>query len=225
MGLRLTHSWNPGEFLRAMAGVRRPIAIAATGAIKDAAAQIKREGRANIASAGFSARWQNALRVNVYPEHRLSLEPAAFAFHKIPYAGVFERGAQISGNPLLWIPLSGMPLRIGGQHLTPKSFNEQIGPLHSVNVPGRAPLLAAYMPAGSRIGRVTVSRLRRGAALSRLKIQQRRGDLLAGAAVVSVPIFFGISAVNIRKRFDLTGVFRAAQEGLPAGYKRNLRKS
>ena len=38
------------------------------------------------------------------------MRPAAFIFDKIRYAGVFEEGAVIRGQPFLWLPLAGVPL-------------------------------------------------------------------------------------------------------------------
>ena len=75
------------------------------------------KGRADIAAAGFSRRWQNAFRVDVFPRGRkVSVDAAAWVFHKIPYAEVFEEGATIRGRPYLWIALPGTPTRIGGQN-------------------------------------------------------------------------------------------------------------
>jgi len=62
-------------------------------------------GDAGIAAGGLSRKWQNALRVNIYPPQGDSMHPAAFVYHKIRYAGVFEDGAVIGGQPLLWLPL------------------------------------------------------------------------------------------------------------------------
>src|SRR5947207_10708332 len=78
--------------------MQRPIAKAATAAIREAGEIAKRDGRASIAAAGFSRKWQNALRVNIYPPRGDSMRPAAFIFDKIRYAGVFEEGAVISGQ-------------------------------------------------------------------------------------------------------------------------------
>src|SRR6476660_1747564 len=66
--------------------LQAPIATAATAAMKDAGDVAKRVGRSSIAAAGFSRKWQNALRVNIYPAQGESLRPAAFIFHKIRYA-------------------------------------------------------------------------------------------------------------------------------------------
>src|SRR3954453_19221142 len=93
--------------------IERPLAKAATAAVREAGEIAKRDGRASIAAAGFSRKWQNALRVNIYPLQGDSLRPAAFIFHKIRYAGVFEQGAVIAGQPFLWLPLPTVPLRRG----------------------------------------------------------------------------------------------------------------
>ena len=98
--------------------LQKPIAKAATAAMKDAGDVAKRTGRSSIASAGFSRKWQNALRVNIYPAQGDSMRPAAFIFHKIRYAGVFEEGAVIRGQPLLWLPLGNVPVR-RGRPMTP----------------------------------------------------------------------------------------------------------
>ena len=90
--LALTVSAIAGGFAKAMEDAQRPIAKAATAAIREAGDIAKRNGRASIAAAGFSQKWQNALRVNIYPPQGDSLRPAAFVYHKIRYAGVFEDG-------------------------------------------------------------------------------------------------------------------------------------
>src|SRR5262245_61158321 len=108
--------------------VQRPIAKAATAAVREAGEIAKQNGRGSIAAAGFSRKWQNALRVNIYPAQGDSLRPAAFIYHKIRYAAVFEEGAIIGGQPLLWLPLSTVPLR-RGRPMTPSQYARAIGPL------------------------------------------------------------------------------------------------
>src|SRR6476646_11057850 len=120
--------------------IQRPIAKAATAAVREAGEIAKRDGRASIAASGFSRKWQNALRVNIYPPQGDSLRLAAFIYHKIRYAGVFEEGAVISGQPLLWLPLPTVPLR-RGRPMTPSQYARSIGPLVSVQRPGGPPLL------------------------------------------------------------------------------------
>src|SRR6185436_14550248 len=83
--------------------IEREINEAKSGAVQDAAHQAVKEGRANIASAGFTSRWQQALTSRFYANE--GKDPAALIFHRIPFAGVFERGITISGRPLLWLPI------------------------------------------------------------------------------------------------------------------------
>src|SRR4051812_18715685 len=108
--------------------------------VRDAGEIAKRDGRASIAASGFSRKWQNALRVNIYPPQGDTMRPAAFIYHKIRYAGVFEEGAVIGGQPLLWLPLSTVPLR-RGRPMTPSQYARSIGPLVSIQRPGGPPLL------------------------------------------------------------------------------------
>ena len=177
--------------------MQRPIAKAATAAMRDAGDIAKRNGRASIAAAGFSRKWQNALRVNIYPPQGDSMRPAAFIFHKIRYAGVFEEGAVIRGQPLLWLPLANVPLR-RGRPMTPSQYVRSVGPLVSVERPGRPPLLfAKYRARRSR---------------------RRAADSLSASRSMS-----GYRASRSRKRFDIKGAAQKAAAQLPALYAKHLR--
>jgi hypothetical protein len=128
----------------------RPLAEAATAAMADVADAGRTAGRASIASAGFSARWQRAFRSRVYPEGRDSLSPAAFFFHRVSYSSIFEEGGTITGDPLLWLPLPDTPKTIGGQRTTPRLWASRKGKLRSVNRPGRKPLLFGKLSASAK---------------------------------------------------------------------------
>lgn len=208
-GLRLVYSAVKGELGQALQAFSVPIAAAATGAIKDAAAQIKTQGRAAIASGGFGQKWQNALRIEVYPKSGTSINAAALAHHKIPYAGIFETGGTIAGKPLLWVPLTGTPARIAGMRFTPRLFTSLIGPLVLIKRPGKRPLLASPI-SGRPTSKITVARFRRG--------QQGLGKNIS-----LQPIFVGVPSVQIRKKFDLQAVFLSAQSSLPTFYLNNLK--
>jgi hypothetical protein len=210
MALQLVFSAVKGEFDQALRAIYQPIAAAATGAIKDAAAQVKTEGRAAIANGGFGRNFQNALQVNVYPKTGTSANAAALAFHKIPYAGVFQTGADISGKPLLWVPVSDSPARASGQWLTPKTFPQLIGPLVAIKSKKGLPILASPISSGRASSRVTVARLRKG----------QRGQ---GTRITLQPIFIGLSQVRLTQRFDLLAVFRKAQAQLGQFYLNNLK--
>src|SRR3954465_6881555 len=129
--------------------IQRPGARAAPAAVREAGEIAKRDGRASIAASGFSRKWQNALRVNIYPPQGDSMRPAAFVYHKIHYAGVFEEGAVIGGQPLLWLPLPTVPLR-RGRPMTPSQYARSVGPLVSVQRPGAPPLLFPKQRKGRR---------------------------------------------------------------------------
>lgn len=192
----MLYSYVKDEFAKALAEDYKLIAKPASAAMQEAANDIKTLGRADIAAAGFGGRWQKTFRVDVYPKApRVSVNAAALVFHKIPYADVFETGATIRGKPKLWLPLSSTPKKIGRKRMTPELYRKEIGPLFSINRPGKAPLLAGKIGVSARqrskgtTGKVTASKLRKGAS---------------GAGITSaVPLFVGVDAVTLRKRFHL----------------------
>ena len=209
MSLRLLYAAVKGEFAQAMLKMREPMAIAAMGAMREAAQSVKQGGRATIAAAGFSRKWQNAFRVNLYPERGVSIDPAIFAYHKIPYAGVFETGAVIKGNPMLWLPLDKTPAKIGGKRFTPRNYVAQIGPLRATRSKRGNPILLGKIQGGVRgPGKITLAKLRAG--------QQ------GGPRSVWVPLFVGVPLVKIRRHFDLAAVFRKARSEIPADYFKHL---
>jgi Family of unknown function (DUF6441) len=126
------------------------------------------------------------------------MRPAAFIFDKIRYAGVFEEGAVISGQPLLWLPLPNVPLR-RGRPMTPSQYARSIGPLVSVQRPGGPPLLFPKPRSG------------RG--------RRRR----AAVGVERKPLYVGLSSVAIAKRFNIKGAAQNAAAQLPSLYAKHLR--
>lgn len=193
MSPRLNYSYRPGELAKAFVDKKNPIANAATEAMSDAANIAKAAGRASIAAAGFSSKWQNALRADVYPKGGIvSMSPAALIHHRIAYSGEFERGGTIRGQPFLWLPIeANLPRRSGGRKWTPKDFVRQFGALTSVNRPGKPPLLVARVRQGSRR--------------------------------VALPVFVGVPLVEIGKKFDVTGAVQKAADQLPALYSKHLK--
>lgn len=118
---------------QAIEDIERQIDEAEAGAVQDAAGLAVREGRTNIAAAGFPARWQAAFASKFFPNP--GRDPAALIFHSMPFAGVFERGARIGGRPLLWLPIEqNLPADVR----SPRAYG---GRLVSVNVAGKPPLL------------------------------------------------------------------------------------
>jgi len=182
-----------GKLEEAFNDMLDPIAVASKNAMSAMANDIKLQGRINIGAAGFSTKWQNAFRVDVYPKgKRPSASAAALVYHKIPYADVFETGATIRGKPMLWIPLPSIPRQINRRKMTPDMYVQKIGPLFSIKRgPGKPPLLMAKISKNKRggVGKITNKKLRVGAS--------------GAGASTAVPVFVGVDAVSLRKRFDL----------------------
>lgn len=227
--MKLSFSSKSGQAAAAMAAHRVGVAAAATGAVKDVADQVKARARSRIAAAGFSKRWQNAMRVDVYPKGgRTSIDAAMFAHHDIAYAGVFEKGATIKGSPLLWLPLPSAPKKVGGRRLTAGNYQELIGsPLFVIARPGRPPLLAANVngKAGEGDKAVTPGQLRRGArAARRQDAKIGFGGKIGRAPVRALPLFIGVPRVKLRARFGLSDIFAAAPRQLASAFARRIER-
>ena len=203
-----------GAFIKAFMAAEEPIARAATAAITEAGNEIKADARAQIGAAGFSRRWQNALRVDHYPKgSQVSIEAAAHIYHRIHYAWVFDEGASIHGSPFLWIPLSHAPQKIGRFRMTPRRYP---GPLQFVRRPGRPPLLVAQLglsrAKAKTGGKITLAAAKKG---------------LAGGGrnrvIRNVPMFVGISTVRMQKRFRITEIIGRAANRLGGLYFRHLK--
>lgn len=155
------------------------ITVAAVGALDDAAKQAVQQGRQNIRAAGrFTKGWVTGLRSRVYKNR--GLDAAALIYHRIAVAGIFEEGGRITGNPLLWLPLS----RVRRQAIAARRARQKMA---TVKRPGKRPLL---------IGTVGGNR---------------------------VPLFVGVEAVTIRKRFDIAAIVRRAADQLAAFYSQRFR--
>ncbi|RWB85912.1 MAG: hypothetical protein EOQ52_20385 [Mesorhizobium sp.] len=206
---------DPSEaWVKAMRDKYKPIARAATKAMNQVADNIKAQGRANIMAAGFSKKWANAFRVNVYPKGRVSADAAALVYHKIPYADVFETGAMIRGSPFLWLPLPDAPKGRGNRRIPAGEYRKEIGhPLYSIKRPsGKPPLLGAVI-------RATKARFQKGISRAQLK----RGRNPHGKGVERlVPLYIGIPAVEIGQKFRLRSITAANASKLAAYYYRNF---
>ena len=204
MTARIRYSYEPGRFEAAFRAHYADMAAAAQGAIASVGAIVKAEGRADIAAAGLGAGFVKALRVDIYPQGRNSLNATAHIYHKIPYAGVFEEGATIRGQPRLWLALPSTPQRYGRKPMTPELFAKSVGPLSFVKRPGKRPLLVAKAKKGKNMTKISLARFRSGG----------RGE----GPFMSVPVFVGIDSVSIHKRLNISGIVRSARDRLPQLY-------
>lgn len=196
---------DPKAFLLAFTQSHDRIAKAATTAMNRVAADVKAEGAADIRSAGFTDRWAKALSARVYPETGSAVDPVCVVVHRIPYSSVFEEGATIAGQPILWLPLpSAKKYLAGGGSISPQRFIRAGYTLVSINAAGRAPLLA-----------VATERVRRGPGRPRASEPTSR-------SVTRDPVFFGVPTVSIPQKFHLTDICRRASERLPSYYEQAL---
>jgi hypothetical protein len=187
----------------------RPMARAATAAVRDVGEIAKRDARASIAAGGFGPKWQNALRA--YPERRDSIRAAAVIYHKVPYAIAFEEGAIIQGKPLLWLPLPTVPIGRGGRPIPASKFRQQVGmPLYTIRRPGKPPMLGAHVRTSGSRG-VSLTALRRGRAAG------------AKGTLRLVPLYVGVEAVKLPKRFAIREAIRRAADRLPELYLKHFR--
>lgn len=200
MTLKLLVTVVSGDFPKMMKEAQDKIATAATATMRQAGAVIKRDARASIAAGGMSARWQNTLRVNVYPKSGISTKPAVFVYDKIDYAGQFQKPQPVTGQPLLWLPIvQNLPLQSGGKKWTPKDFIATVGPLRS-GAHGAHPVLFAQVAVGLS-GGVLALPSRAGtkrAALGRKNYNSAKAKWL--------PVFVGVTTVTDPKKFDVDAV-------------------
>lgn len=213
MTLRLTLSAVAGGFFKALTEGEKPIARAATAAVREAAELAKAGGRANIAAAGFSRKWQNALRAKVYPPGRDSMRAAALIYHKVPYAQVFEEGAVIHGKPLLWLPLPNAPFGADGRRIPPAKFQQQVGmPLYTIRRPGKPPMLGANVRMSDARGNKPIS----------LALLRRGRNPHGKGTVQLVPLYVGVEVASIGKRFAIIDAIRRAAAKLPDLYLKHF---
>jgi hypothetical protein len=165
-----------------------------------------------MSAAGFSRKFQSALRFKVYPKGKTSASPAALIYSKIDYAGVFEKGGTVAGKPLLWLPLPDAPRGRGGKKIPAGEYRKFVGwPLYSIKRPGKTPLLGANIR--------QTSKRSKGISLSMLK----RGRNPGGRGVERlVPLYFGVPRIQIEKKFSVEGAAKAAFASYPTYYYRHF---
>lgn len=201
---RLSFKYPLGTFNKLMVAKYIPVSKASTTIINDAGREAVLAARVSIAAAGFSAKWQNALRGRLYPgAGKTSVNAAYFIWHKIPYAYVFERGLHILGKPLLWIPLPSTPKMFGRKHVSPKLLIGMGVKLFTINRPGKAPLLATRIKT------------------NRAKVSTRgilRGTSGKVGSIRAVPLFVGIRSVDIKRRFGIMAAVEKAKASARAAW-------
>lgn len=225
--MKVEYKITQAEWKAAAEAIKGTIAGATRGAFVELAAQVRSAARAEIASAGFSRRWQTGFSTFVFPRvPDFTTDLVMRGRHRIGFANIFERGGVIhpKNRKLLWVPLPSAPAKINGKPLTAAEFVRSVGPLHSINRPGKPPILAGYAVRPGR--RVTIAQLRTGQRNAR-RLQERRTSGGRGrrpTRPISVPLFVGLSSVNIRDRLNVSAVYDKARADLPNLYVKHLAK-
>lgn len=223
--MRLKHEWNREAFKEAARRARGTMEGAVRSAMKELAVQVQRGARAEIARGGLSLRWQRGFRTFVFPRNPDgTLNVTIRGRHQIGYANIFERGGTIPGKPLLWLPLPTAPAKINGKRTTAKAFVESVGPLHSINRPGKPPLLAGFAMRAITGRAATIGQLRTGQRNARHRQARAAFGGRLGKRPVSVPLFVGIRAARIRDRLNVSAVYDRARAQLPAAYSNAMSK-
>lgn len=201
-----------GDYQKMMKAEQQRLAKAATATMRSVQGIIKRDGRAAISGGGLSSRFANAFRVNLYPPGGDALNPAVFAYHKIPWAGQFEDPQPVTGHPLIWLPIeANLPLQARGKRWTPHDFANQIGPLRGGKHGGK-PLLFGQVRVGKSGGVLALPSRRGNRHFSKQAKQWR-------------PVFIGVSSVTDPKRFDISAVVKKAEAEIPDLYAKAWEES
>ena len=138
------------------------------------------------------------------------IEVAVPATPQVPYAGVFEEGATIRGQPRLWLALPSTPQRYGRKPMTPELFAKSIGPLSFVKRPGKRPLLVAKAKKAKKA--------KKGKNMTKNSLARFRSGGRGEGPFMSVPVFVGVDSVSIRRKLNISGIVRSARDRLPKFY-------
>ena len=204
----------PGQWIKATDLYQALMAKALTGAMRDVGKLGRERGRQAITAAGFSNKFANSLVAKLPAKDTLA--PTAYIHTTINYADLFETGAIITGKPYLWLPLPTVPAGPGRPHMTPKQYVENVGPLVTMHRAGKPPMLGARVaisaPRPQPFGRFVSRRI------------LRRGISMRGATQPTqvIPLFVGVPAVNIPKKFDVHAAVVDAFGHLDDFYRRQF---
>jgi hypothetical protein len=112
-----------------------------------------------------------------------------------------------------WLPLPAAPFGAGRQRIPAAKFQQQVGmPLYTIHRPGKPPMLGAYV-------RITDARAGKPISLALL----RRGRNPSGRGTVHlVPLYVGVEAATISKRFAIIDAIRQAATRLPELYLKHF---
>ena len=179
---------------------------AVTSGVKEVSTGVQNDLRQQVVSAGLGQAVANAWRTKYYPSGK-SIRAAGFVYSKAPniiYA--FDYGAVIKSAKgfFLAIPTPSAPKRgTDGKRINPSNFPEaSLGKLRFVYRPGAVSLLVV----DDLIARTGVRGGFRVASATALR---------SGRGVTTVPMFFLVPQVTMKKKLDIDTVADKWQDSLP----------
>lgn len=205
-----------GQWIKATTAYEAVMAKAVTAAMRDVGKDAVRGGRASIAAAGFSGRWQRSLRMKMQPPTGDVLNPAVYIHSTINYSDVFETGAVIKGQPYLWLPLPAVPPGKNRPHMTPAEYVRNVGPLVTMRRRGKTPMLGAVIRTSSKQQPWGAFASRANLRAGRFRGMRSRGTLQ------TIPLFVGVPSVTIEKKFDVKGACESAFKNLDNYYAQHM---
>ncbi|MBB3995305.1 hypothetical protein GGR95_002960 [Sulfitobacter undariae] len=207
-----------GNLERFMAEELADLEVAVTKGMHNAAETLKNELRADVVQAGLGRRLSNSWRLNRYPGSGHSLGAAATVSTKAPHLiDAFENGVTIRSSNGLWlaIPTESAPkFGTGRKPLTPSNFPEfRFGKLRFVYRPSGVSLLVVD-------GLRQSTGKRGGYAQARSKRARE-----TGYGTVTVPMFFLVRQVRLKKRLRVRQIADGKSRELVAAIDREIRFS
>ena len=179
---------------------------AVTSGVKEVSTGVQNDLRQQVVSAGLGQAVANAWRTKYYPSGK-SIRAAGFVYSKAPniiYA--FDYGAVIKSAKgfFLAIPTPSAPKRgTDGKRINPSNFPEaSLGKLRFVYRPGAVSLLVVD-DLSARTGVRGGFRVASATALR------------SGRGVTTVPMFFLVPQVTMKKKLDIDTVADKWQDSLP----------
>jgi hypothetical protein len=215
MPVQLQSRMDYAQWAKATSEWSRIIQKAEKGAIHDVGIKARDDVRAMVGAAGFGSKWQKSFVARFGFNEGSLYNPFALIHSTINYAGVFETG-KVETRNYIWLPLPQVPPIAGRPHMTPSQYYQNVGPLVFMRTPGKPPMLGrtVRVPRGGGRPFLTVASQRRG--LSR---KPRSDDIIQ-----TIPMFVGVSSVNIPTKWDVKGTVENAAKGLSEAYEANLEK-
>lgn len=195
-----------GDLKQMMADELKTAERAVTSGVRQATDGLKAELRNQIASAGLGQKLANTWRGQVYPKGGTSLNAAGFVWSKAPeIVSAFGNGVTIRSSHgfYLAIPTEAAGKSAMGKRITPGLWEQAHGMrLRFVYRRGAVSLLVAdnmRARTGKRGGFSAAS----------------TSAMRTGRGLTTVPIFFLVPQVTLRKRFDINGASDKWTDRLP----------